>query len=283
MNAQSTLLPMEDPEIIALEPQPFPCLNSRRLVGDPVDVVTGANTDVTVDFRLHGPLPLRWLRYYNSARHAVACALGWGHTHDYDRTLTYDLEGLRYTDPFGSHVAFPPLEVGENAANAGLLLRRVNLKTYELVQAGQPVQGFEFSDSSDTAPLRRLWQKEAEINFRYGADGRLCEIVDSLRRSIIVESDRDGRILGLFLIDAAAPGKRRVLMVYEYDKTGNLVAGRDLYNATLRFRWDQRNRMTCRIDRRGYSFHFAYDEEGRCVHSRGDDGLLEVSPISSPT
>src|SRR5262249_30121443 len=68
----------------------------------------------------------------------------------------------------------------------------------------------------------------------------------------------------------------RALMIYEYDAAGNLIVARDLYNATLRFHWDQQNRMTRRTDRRGYSFHFAYDEQGRCVHSRGDDGLLEV-------
>jgi RHS repeat-associated protein len=259
-----------------VEPQPFHCFNSRRLVGDPVDVVTGANTDLTVDFRLHGSLPLRWRRYYNSARNAVPCALGWGQTHDYDRILTYDLDGLRYTDPFGSDLVFPPLEVGEHASNAGLLLCRVTAKTYELLQAGQPVQDFEFNDSSDTASLRRLRQREAQINFRYAANGRLCEIVDCLGRSIAVESNQDGRILGLFLADASTPNGRQPLMVYEYDEGGNPVAAWDLYNAMLSFRWDEHNRMTCRTDRRGYSFHFSYDEEGRCVHSRGDDGLLEV-------
>jgi RHS repeat-associated protein len=259
-----------------MEPQPFPCLRSRRLVGDPVDVVTGANTDLTVDFRLRGPLPLHWRRYYNSARNRVPCSLGWGQTHEYDRTLTYDLDGLRYTDPFGNNLAFPPLEIGEDAVNAGFLLRRVTAEIYELLQASEPVQVFQFSAFTDTARLRRLHQKETEINFRYASNGRLHQIVDSLGRSIEVESDRDGRIVGLFLTEASTPGKRRALMVYEYDQAGNLIAGRDLYNATLRFRWDEQNRITCRTDRRGYSFHFDYDDEGRCVHSRGDDGLLEV-------
>ena len=53
------------------------CGSNPRFVGDPIDVVTGANIDVTVDFRLRGPLPpLRWRRYYNSARNTVACPLG---------------------------------------------------------------------------------------------------------------------------------------------------------------------------------------------------------------
>jgi RHS repeat-associated protein len=261
---------------MSTEAHPVPCPGSRRLVGDPVDVVTGANTDVAVDFRLHGPLPLLWRRYYNSARNKVSCPLGWGQTHDFDRTLTNDLEGLRYTDPLGGVIAFPPLGIEESAANSGLVLRRLSANTYELVQAGQPVEDFEFGLASDTARLGRLRQEDAQINFRYGADGRLCEIMDSLGRPITVESDRNGRILGLFLADASAPGKRRALLVYEYDAAGNPVTAQDMYNATLGFGWDQHNRLTCRTDRRGYSFHFDYDEQGRCVHSRGDDGLLEV-------
>ena len=65
------------------------CLKGRHLVGDPVDVVTGANTDVKFDFELPGPLPLRWRRYYSSARNTVACPLGLGaqpRARPYDRS-----------------------------------------------------------------------------------------------------------------------------------------------------------------------------------------------------
>jgi YD repeat-containing protein len=270
-------MPQEHVRTTVVQPQPFSCLANRRLVGDPVDVVSGANTDITFDFRLRGPLPLYWRRYYNSARNTVACPLGWGHTHDFDQTLTYDLDGLHYTDPSGSETPFPPLTVGEQAATAGFLLRRVTERIYELRDTGQPVQEFEFAGSRRTAPLRRLRQGEDEINFYYGDDGRLCEIIDSRRQSVIVESDRNSRILGLFLREADALSRWRTLMLYEYDAAGNMVVGRDQYNAEIGFRWDEHNRMTCRTDRLGYSFHFKYDEEGRCTHSRGDDGLLEVS------
>ena len=270
-------MPQERVRTTIVQPQPFSCFANRRLVGDPVDVVTGANTDITIDFRLRGPLPLYWRRYYNSARNTVACPLGWGHTHDFDQSLTYDLDGLHYTDPSGSEIPFPPLTVGEHAATAGFVLRRVSTRMYELTQARQPVQEFEFAGSRGTAPLRRLRQGEDEINFHYDADGRLREIVDSLGRSVIVESDRSGRILGLFLRAADAPSRWRTLMLYEYDVAGNMAVGRDQYNAALGFRWDEYNRMTRRTDRLGYSFHFKYDDEGRCTHSRGDDGLLEVS------
>src|SRR5215213_7213308 len=95
------------------------CGSDRRFVGDPIDVVTGANTDITVDFRLHGPLPLRWRRFYSSGRGTVAAALGWGHTHGFDQTLTYDLDGLHHTDPLGAETLFPALGIGLTAANSG--------------------------------------------------------------------------------------------------------------------------------------------------------------------
>jgi RHS repeat-associated protein len=276
MSRSHILMPLAHQKKTLVDAQSIPPLNSRHLVGDPVDVVTGANTDLTVDFQLRGPLPLRWRRYYDSSRNTVLCSFGWGHTHDYGRTLIYDLDGMRYTDPFGSYVSYPPLEIGEDAANAGVLLRRVTARKYELSQADEPVQVFEFSGSSDTATLRYLQQGRSRIHFRHDSHGHLYEIVDSLGRLIAVESNRDGKVLGLFLVDISDPSRRRALMVYEYDEAGNLVAGRDLYNGTVRFRWDQHNRMSCRTDRLGYSFHFAYDGEGRCVHSHGDDGLLEV-------
>jgi RHS repeat-associated protein len=262
--------------LTAMDSGSISCRSGPRFVGDPIDVVTGANTDITVDFRLRGPLPVRWCRYYNSARNTVPCSLGWGHTHDFDRTLSYDLDGLHYTDPFGSEIPFPPLEIGEDAASAGWLLRRISQSTYELLQAGEPTQEFEFDESSSATHLLRLRQRGAEVSFGYAADGRLRRIVDSLGRSIAVDTHRDGRVLGLFLADPSAPDGRRALMVYEYDSAGNVIVGRDLYGATLRFRWDEPNRMTARTDRRGYSFYFSYDEQGRCVHSRGEDGLLEV-------
>ena len=253
------------------------CLTSRRFVGDPIDVVTGANTDIAVDFRLQGPLPLRWRRFFSSARSTVAGALGWGQTHDFERTLTWDLDGFCYSDSFGVGIGFPSLDLGGEAVCVGSLLRRVSAKTYELVQAGLPVQLFEFHGSDETAPLRRLQHAQAQIDLHYDGQGRLCRIVDSLGRAIDIEPDSQGRVGGLFLADAESPRSPHRLMTYEYDASGNLVLGRDSQGAEFHFRWDAQHRMTCRTDRRGYSFHFAYDEQGRCIHSRGDDGLLEVS------
>jgi RHS repeat-associated protein len=246
------------------------------LVGDPIDVVTGANIDRAGDFELPGPISLCWWRYYDSAQNRVPRSLGWGHSHEYDRLLRLDLDGLQYIDPGGEAVGFPSLEEGEEAAQNGLLLRRVRTYLYQIEERGQPIMEFEFPESGTSASLARLWQGDAAIEFRYSPAGHLWEIIDSRKRLIRVEVDPAGRVRGLYLTGPTPKDEPRALMVYQYDRAGNLIAGSDLNNQTLRFEYDSNNRMTRRTDRRNYSFHFRYDEQGRCVHSRGDDGLLEV-------
>src|SRR5450631_416528 len=43
----------------------------------------------------------------------------------------------------------------------------------------------------------------------------------------------------------------------------------------LRYEYDPSRRLTRFTDRRGYSFLHAYDGEGRCIHTRGEDGVEE--------
>src|SRR5215469_10381068 len=88
------------------------CRANARFVGDPIDVVTGANTDSPVDLTQNGPILFQWVRYYSSARSGIHSSLGWGHSHEFDRVLYRDLDGLRYEDPFGAVVGFPDLPVG---------------------------------------------------------------------------------------------------------------------------------------------------------------------------
>src|SRR5262245_31862843 len=191
-----------------MQPQRFPCRTDPRFVGDPVDVVADANTDVAVDFRLSGPLWLHWRRYYHSGRSATPGPFGWGHSHEFDRALCRDLDGLHYTDPFGAVVEFPPLEEQEWAVRDGFLLRRVTWAGYELEQAGEPVMEFTFTGRADAAPLRRLRQGEAQIEFRHEPGGRLREIVDSRGRVLAVDSDDRGRGRGVYLTDPAGQGRR---------------------------------------------------------------------------
>lgn len=249
------------------------CRSDPRFVGDPIDVVTGANTDVITDVRRRGPIPFEWKRYYNSARAETLCPLGWGHSHHFDRRLIRDLDGVRYQDPHGSSVPFSDVDIGHREAVGGLVLTRTGTDFYNLEQEGQPSEEFRFEPGGTIAPVRRLRQGDHVIVLKYAPNGVLAEVVDSLGRTIRVVSDKTGRITQLVLADLQGGTS---LLAYEYDDAGNLVRATDRANTTLTFAYDASNRMIRRTDRRGYSFHFEYDTEGRCVHSLGDDGLLEV-------
>jgi RHS repeat-associated protein len=255
---------------------PFnPCRSDSRFVGDPIDVVTGANTDVITDMVLRGPLNLRWTRYYNSARSNVQCSLGWGHAHVFDCLLIRDLDGLRYQDPLGGAVGFREPAYFPMAAG-GIELARTDRHTYVVTKPGQLDQVFQFTLGSEVARLTRLERGALKIELRYSAGGKLREIVDSAGRLIRVTLDQAGRVFKIVLINPTTAKEGTVLLAYEYDRAGNLVRATDRYHTTLNFAYDAGNRVTRRTDRRGYSFHFEYDDQGRCIHSRGDDGLFEV-------
>ena len=77
-----------------------------------------------MDLVQRGPILFRWVRYYSSARCKTRCSLGWGHSHDFDRFLHRDLDGLRYEDPLGGMVGFQDLAIGASEVGGGMLLTR---------------------------------------------------------------------------------------------------------------------------------------------------------------
>jgi YD repeat-containing protein len=253
------------------------CRSDPRFVGDPIDVTTGANTDIITDLAQRGPFPFRWTRYYNSARANVRCALGWGHSHHFDRVLIRDLDGLRYQDPLGHAVPFSAPGFGEPVHAGGMELALRDHDTYVISKGRSLKEVFHFAPRSDVARLVRLERGEFTIELRHSEVGLLREIVDSTGRSILVVSDRSGRVVRLARVDQKTREEAATLLAYDYDAAGNLVRAADYNNTTLSFAYDAGNRMSRKTDRLGYSFHFDYDIEGRCVHSWGDDGLLEVS------
>src|SRR5215471_15883627 len=104
-----------------------PILLEPRLVGDPVDTLTGAVFDRKLEFRLIGPLELRWYRHYDSSRHDQSFALGWGHTHDFDKTLHLEGDQIVYQAPVGRVFSFPRLANDEDeCALYGFVLRRLS-------------------------------------------------------------------------------------------------------------------------------------------------------------
>ena len=255
-----------------------PFTNSEEayaLVGDPVNVITGANVDRALDFQMPGSIRLQWVRHYDSAQCRTPYALGWGHTHGYDRRLIFDTDGLRYVNPLGAAVGFPALmSDGERFTRASLSLHRVSARLFRIYQYGAPVMEFDFRDQLVT-PVSRLIHQNASINFHYDQSGRLDMLTDSSLRRISVRYNPEGLLAELSMVGEGARSSRPLLN-YRYDQVGNLVWIRDPYGSESGFCYDQCNRLVKRTDRRGYSFLFEYDSHGRCIRTTGEDGLHDT-------
>ncbi len=246
-------------------------------VGDPVDTLTGAVFDRKLEFRLTGPLEFWWYRHYNSGESQRRFALGWGHTHEFDRVLHNRGSRFTYESPVGVALNFlPPAGDGAESIGNGYVLRRVSSRRFQLFHHGEPSMEFEFQPSSPSARLRRLFEGTAEIVFEYSGSWRWERVIDSARRVILVDEGPDG-LLHSLRFDDTAETVGRVLMAYEYDSAGNLVASRNMRGHGHRFAYDVMNRVVRVIGRKGFEFRYTYDELGRCVEAAGDDRLYGVT------
>ena len=244
---------------------------AARSVGDPIDAITGVFFDSVQDFSVAGALPILWRRTYSTARIAEDRGLGRGHSHFFDHRLKVDLDGIRYTSPQDVIVDFPAFHAG---------VSRVARTGYVLAREGTRLR------------LRR--PAEADLIFEMAASGQAHLVeVRAVAGSIFVARDRGGRLASLVDLDGnvvsftwdaahivsasvlARRGTRHRLVQYRY-ANDLLVEMEDAYGGHVHLAYDTAGRLIQRTDRNGYSFHFTYDADGRCVHSAGDDGVLEV-------
>jgi RHS repeat-associated protein len=254
-------------------------LSDPRLVGDPVDTCSGAVFDRKLEFRLTGPLELWWYRHYNSAQCHRSFALGWGHTHEFDRALRFHGDRFSYEAPVGLVFDLPALiGDGETGARDGFVLRRCSSRRYQLSHHGEPEMEFEFRQlqAQAVARLGRLFQGQHQVVFHYNPAGLLDRIVDSAGRVISVVEGKDGRLKSLTL-EAGHGEPGSLLMSYEYDSAGNLIRTRNAAGHGHTFVYDSAHRLLQVTGRKGFQFRFQYDEAGRCTKASGDDQLYAVA------
>jgi RHS repeat-associated protein len=243
---------------------------------EPIDVVTGANVDDFTDFTLPAPRFV-WRRWYNS-QHQQPSPLGWGFRHEFQRELRYDEahSQFTYTDQEGNLVPFPPFLTdlpGEQVVQHGYVLTRLSERRYELTTHNQPALEFAFHDMTEPVLPVALRDAERNFTFEYDAEARLIRIQLNEQRTVHLAYSPAGLLREVVL---ERPGQEAIAVArYRHDDDGCLVEFRDALDQVAHYEYDGARRMTRKTDRRGYSYHYRYDEQGRCVYTSGDDGLYE--------
>lgn len=252
-----------------------------RWVGDPVDVVTGALADASAEFTV--PLgddadagELAWRRYYNSLPMNPG-PLGWGHTHEYDRTLRAVVDGWLYRQPDGDALLFPYVPAGEPSEAAGYVLRPV-AGGFAVESPDTTIYEFAMQDIAGAGRLRRVSRGAMALVLGHDDRGELVRIADAAGTRVVTLEHQGGRVRDVWLTQhpGRAKDKPLLLMRYQYSESGDLLAATDRYGHAQKFTYDAAHRMLTRVDRNGYKFEYIHDSAGRCVVSRGHDRNGEV-------
>lgn len=248
--------------------------NRCRLGLEPIDLVSGANFEDKVDFELPGAMPIKWKRYYASSLDTDG-NLGWNWSHEYSHWLEFGSRQITYHNHQNRSIAFPHLKLdGEShyLPFDRLTLVRMSEKSWLI----RTIDGRTFCFSKESgdgyAWVRRIETRSGDsIVFRYDPKGFLHEIVCPAERRLRISTDEKGRILRVVLHGPS--GRESSLVAYRYDARGDLVEVTDADSKRSTYAYDDDHWMTRKTDRRGYSFHYEYDHNGRCIRSRGDDDL----------
>lgn len=247
-----------------------------RLVGDPVDVVTGSLHDRLTDARIHGRNPFFLWRRYESHAHRVDRGLGLGHRLELWQEIVRGIDGGRFEDADGQANRFRWLEEDHAVAFAnGHTITRVSEDEFVVERRGVPTRVFH---RATTRPgryrLTRIERADGPIVIEYSRD-RIARVVTPER---VLRFEWDERhLLRVTCTETDAHGRRRdrdlVRYVYDGDLLVEIV---DTYKNSAYFDYDHEGRLIRRTDYRGYSLLFDYDSRDRCIRSRGEDGVHEV-------
>ena len=122
---------------------------------------------------------------------------------------------------------------------------------------------FERTFADDCSPVRQITTPDGHW-LRFVRDNdTLVRIEDDAGQTVDVHT-QNGRILHM-------TRNGRTLVRYSYHD-GRLISAADVLGAPKRFFYED-GRLSRHMDKNRVSFHYRYDDLGRCVHTAGDNGL----------
>ncbi|MBK8236752.1 MAG: RHS repeat protein [Deltaproteobacteria bacterium] len=263
------------------------------LVGDPVDVATGAVVSEAVELHTVSP-PLRLSRRYASNHSDRLGALGWGWSHGFEAALWLEPGRVVLREADGRELEFDTMTLPGQVARAGdvlhdstgrLRLRALGRLHWELTSHdddGPLVRHFRPETGESAAERDRGMSRLARvvrpravvIECVYDERARLHELRIDTRRVLAFEYDDAGRLESLW---TPQEGRLQRHARFEYGADGDLVAAFDEHGLARRYEYVG-HLLVAETDRDGARFFYGYDGHGaraRCIRSWGGGGELD--------
>ena len=262
--------------------------NARTSVGHPVDVSSGTVYASYSDIVIPGRSKLFWDRYYSTRAvgqsHPTPLGPGW--TSTYFSSLSHRGCSYTFTGPDGDTEVF---DDPEDAVPRGGVIRHLGTFRELTLKGGEYVITSWDVDSEEI-------ERDPFVAEGLAGAFRLVRIEEAVSgQGLRLQHDRAGRLVSLQqvpegrelmigytrgdLIDSVSfrsPSDEQIVLVrYEYDVRGRLVAVYDALGFAERYQYNHESRMTREMTCDGGVFAFRYDDLGRCINSSGTDRFDE--------
>lgn len=251
---------------------------------DPVDPVSGQLMTTAADVDLPGVLPLVLRRAYASGyRHGRLHGPGWSST--LDQRVLIDADGIHYVGDDAQILNYGvPAQPGQQVLPvAGARWPLTWDRKTDAISISDPDAGTirHFAATVDGGPrhLTRITDRNSNwLTITRDEDGVPTQVDHVGGYRIAVDSTflaGGFRIDGLRLLDTDHPDGVP-LAGYGYDSLGRLTEIRNAGGTPLVYEYDSAHRIIAWIDRLGYRYEYAYDNEGRIARVGGEDGAVSA-------
>ena len=257
--------------------------SNKFCVGDPVNPVTGEVVLTQTDFTLPGRVPLIWTRQYGS-QCTYNGLLGPGWQTPADARLVLEPAAPGGVPCVVFYDGTPKAAVFEHLPQDEPVMEVVDGAVLEADADAYVVRiksGLRYHFSRDVADdgshIRQISTPDGHWLRFIRENGQLVRIQDDAGQSIDILT-KNGRILHM-------TQGANTLVRYTYHD-GRLTSAVDALGAPKRFFYED-GRLSRHMDKNRLSFYYRYDDQGRCVHTTGDNGLyarrLEYPPFEPCT
>ncbi|MGC0338353.1 putative T7SS-secreted protein [Streptomyces sp. SLBN-8D4] len=253
-------------------------LKCKLFGSDPIDMATGRMSLPQTDASLPARLPLVFSRQFESSYRAGRW-FGPCWTSTADQRLEIDAEGVVFVREDGSLLAYPHPAPGVPVLPLAGEGHPLTVDEYGDYTVTDPAAGrvWDFAgpggDGNGIALLSQLIDRSGQwLTFEYDDEGAPTGIVHSAGYDLRIERS-ENRITALRLTS----GEDIELVRFGYDARGHLSTVTKSSGLPTRFTNDELGRITAWTDTNNSSYHYAYDDEDRCVSQGGEAGHLSYT------